>query len=347
EEIETAFQQLREEMDATIQSRMESTRRALLEHFDEDVHARLRGHLADARAQLDRTTVLFWRLTHFILRECAVFDDPVLAFDLPRPPFPGLRVGTYHLISKNRPASEPVVPQDFLYRLSHPLGEFVIESGKKQDTPAAEIVLNISTHPTRIALVEALRGQSGCLTLARLVVTSLGTEEYLLFSGFTDAGATLDQETCEKLFQCDGEVRSASIAADAVGRLNREAARHRDATISASLERNNAFFREERDKLERWAEDAVEGAEKELRDTKAAITAQNRAARVAQTTEEQHGIQQKIAQLEREKRRQRQRIFEIEDEIIVKRDQLIGDLEKRLTQRTTHEILFTARWCVV
>jgi hypothetical protein len=346
EEIEAAFRQLREEMDATIQSRMETTRRALLEHFDEDVHARLRSHLADARAQLDRTSALFWRLTHFILRECAVFDDPVLAFDLPRPPFPGLRVGTYHLISKTRAANAPEVPPDFLYRLSHPLGEFVIETGKMQDTPVAEIVLNISAHPTRIALIEALKGQSGCVTLGRLVVESLGTEEYLLFSGFTDSGATLDQETCEKLFQCDGDVRTSSLAAESAQRLEREAARHRDATISASLERNNTFFREERDKLERWAEDAVEGAEKELRDTKAAITAQNRAARVAQTTEEQHGIQQKIAQLEREKRRQRQRIFEIEDEIIMKRDQLIGDLEKRLTQRTIHELLFVVRWSV-
>jgi hypothetical protein len=347
EEIEEAFRQLRLEMDSTIQSRMESTRRALLEHFDEDVHARLRGHLADARAQLDRTSVLFWRLTRFILSECASFDDASLAFELPRPPFPGLRVGKYQLISKNRAANLPEVPQDFLYRLSHPLGEFVIEAGKKQETPIAEIVLNISQHPTRVALVEGLKGQSGVLVLARLVITSLGTEEYLLFSGFSEQGATLDQETCEKLFQCDGDVRPATIPVEALQKLGREADRHRDATISGSLERNNSFFREERDKLERWAEDAVEGAEKELRDTKAAITAQNRAARVAHTTEEQHAIQQKIAQLEREKRRQRQRIFEIEDEIIVKRDQLIGDLEKRLTQRTTYDVLYSIRWRVV
>ena len=45
-------------------------------------------------------------------------------------------------------------------------------------------------------------------------------------------------------------------------------------------------------------------------------------------------------------RRQRQRIFDVEDEIIAKRDQLIASLEKRLSQRTSVEHLFTIRWAV-
>ena len=37
-------------------SRMQKTRQILLEHFDEDVHARLRVNLTGAREQLDRMT---------------------------------------------------------------------------------------------------------------------------------------------------------------------------------------------------------------------------------------------------------------------------------------------------
>jgi hypothetical protein len=51
--------------------------------------------------------------------------------------------------------------------------------------------------------------------------------------------------------------------------------------------------------------------------------------------------------LEKQKRRQRQRIFDVEDEIMAKRDELIERLEKRMRQRTNVEPLFTIRWGVV
>ena len=48
-----------------------------------------------------------------------------------------------------------------------------------------------------------------------------------------------------------------------------------------------------------------------------------------------------------QQRRQRQEIFQVEDEIMVKRDELIGALERRLAQVTTSERLFTVRWSVM
>jgi superfamily II DNA/RNA helicase len=53
EEIDTAFRILQAEMDEQIRMRMDDTRRTLFEHFDEDVHQRLRLQL-DEKAQLDR-----------------------------------------------------------------------------------------------------------------------------------------------------------------------------------------------------------------------------------------------------------------------------------------------------
>ncbi|MFQ3580827.1 MAG: helicase, partial [Chloracidobacterium sp.] len=72
----------------------------------------------------------------------------------------------------------------------------------------------------------------------------------------------------------------------------------------------------------------------------------NRQARLATTTEEQHALQKQIQDLEKQKRRQRQRIFEVEDEIMAKRDELIEKLEKRMQQRMRVEPLFTIRWSV-
>jgi predicted nucleic acid-binding Zn-ribbon protein len=99
--------------------------------------------------------------------------------------------------------------------------------------------------------------------------------------------------------------------------------------------------------LEKWADDMVLAAERELRETKQQINALNRQSRQAPTLEEQHAIQEKIAGLERAKRRQRQRIFEVEDEVMAKRDGLISALERRMAQKTAVEALFTIQWRVV
>ena len=65
EEIDAAFRTLQGEMDEQIQTRLDDTRRALFEHFDEDVHQRLRVQLSDTQAQLDRVGRRFWSLTRF------------------------------------------------------------------------------------------------------------------------------------------------------------------------------------------------------------------------------------------------------------------------------------------
>lgn len=354
EEIDDAFRTLQAEMDEQIRTRMDDTRRSLFEHFDEEVHQRLRLQLDDAKAQIDRFGRRFWSLTRFILDSRARFDDGALAFDLERSPRTEIATGRYHLISKSHPKSAQAIDEDggaersqFLYRLSHPLGEHVVESAKAIATPPARIVFDVSQHPARIHVVEALRGKSGFLTLTRLVVESYEREEYLLFSGFDESGASLDQEAMEKLFGCSGRSHDdEAIPAVIQHRLSAEAERHTKATVSRSLEQNSVHFNQAREKLEKWADDMVLSAEKALADTKEQIKALRRQARQAVTLEEQHEIQQQLQKLEKQQRRQRQDIFKAEDEVMEKRDSLIESLERRLAQHTATEGLFTIRWAV-
>jgi hypothetical protein len=349
DQIEAAFRKLQEEMDEQIRTRMDDTRRALFESFDEDVHQRLRLQLADAQAQLDRVGQRFWALTRFILADRARFDDAALAFDLDSPPPGDIGVGRYHLISKSHQKAADGGGEEisrFLYRLSHPLGEHLVREGQSQVTPLACIVFDVTNHPTRLHVVEALRGRSGFLTLERLQIDSYEREEHLLFSGFDDKGTSLDQETMEKLFGCGGSVDENAVLTPVQERLTAEAERHAKATISRSLEQNSVHFNQAREKLEKWADDMVLSAEKALLDTKDQIKVLRRQARQAVTLEEQHEIQEKIQKLERQQRRQRQEIFSVEDEIMVKRDGLIDSLEKRLAQRTQTETLFTIRWTI-
>ena len=325
------------------------TRKALLEHFDEDVHARLRLRLENARQQLDRVGRAFWDLTEFVLQDRARFDQEALTFDLATPPGPAIHKGRYHLISRNTAGQRPASDHGyFLYRLSHPLGECVIEQAKVNDTPLAELRFDISAHSGRVAIVEALKGRSGWLTLRRLTVTTFETEEYLLFSAIDDAGRSIDQEACTKLFGVAATVHdTAALPPGLATRLDAEADQHVRATLNRSLEANNKHFAIARERLEQWAEDKIFAAEKALKDTKEQIKMLRREARQAATLEEEHSFQSRIQDLERKQRKQRQDIFTQEDEIAEKRDDLIAGLQKRMQRGQASETLFTIRWSVV
>ncbi len=343
DEIDAAFKQLQAEMDETIQSKMNETRQMLIEHFDEDVHALLKMRLDDARANLDRIGRQFWTLTKFVLDGHAKFCDDQLTFDLQQSPVKTCRPGTYHLISKQHQN----VTGDFLYRLSHPLGEWSIDQGKHAETPAAKVTFDVTNYPARVSVVEALKGRSGWMTLQYLTIDSFDREEYLLFSAMDSGGKSLDQETCQKLFHCSAQVTAADeLPPELTERLKKEAGRHAEATITHSLEGNNALFNEERERLEKWADDMVVAAEKDLADTKGQIKSLRRQSRLATTLDEQNELQQKVRDLERKQRKQRQQIFEIEDEIAEKRDTLIDGLQRRMTQKTHSRHLFAIQWQV-
>ena len=342
EQIEAAFNALQAELEEVIADRIKDTQSQLLENFDEDVHDRLKLRLDEAEARLDKLGRWFWGVTRYALNDRARFDEQSYAFSLSTPPT-GIATGRYQLI---RGAAQP----DMLahaYRLSHPLGEWSIATSLNAATPVATVKLDYDQHGARVSVIERLRGKSGWLTLARLEVTAFETTEALLFSGLTDDGQVLDQETCEKLMALPAAAKPAPLQEFVPKTLLDNSQQAVAATISGVLEANQRLFHEERDKLERWADDKLLAAEEALKNTKARIAQLKRDARKAATLQEQDGIQRELSELERKQRRLRQEIFAVEDEIIAKRDALIASLQQRLQEKTSHETLFSIRWSLI
>jgi hypothetical protein len=88
-------------------------------------------------------------------------------------------------------------------------------------------------------------------------------------------------------------------------------------------------------------------AKQNLLDTKTRIQDAKRRARLAESVEEQRTLQEDLKTLERQQRRQRQSLFDVEDEIEAHRDQLIEALEKRMKKKTLVHPLFRIRWQIV
>ncbi len=329
EEFDIAFRTLQAEMDEQIRTRLDDMRRVLFEHFDEDVTQRLRLQLAVAQAQLDRKGRRFWSLTCFMLDGRARLDYDMFASDIEHPPRDEFPKGRYHLVSQSHPrvgtntnegGGEPA--NAFLYRLSHPLGEHVVDAAKALPTPLANIAFDVTNDSPRLHVIKILRGKASYLTLARFTISSCEWVKYLLFSGIDEADVPLDQEAMEKLFCCRGRTTrdgdgQGPIPISVTRRLNDESDRHAHTTVSRSPERNNRHVNEAREKLECRTADMVLSAEEVLLDTKMQIEARRRQARQAVTLAEQHEIQEKIR-----------------------------DFERRQSQRTEAETLLTIRWAV-
>jgi ERCC4-related helicase len=350
EDIEAAFNALQAELEESINSRIRDTQAQLLETFDEDVHDRLKLRLDETQARLDKIGRWFWGVTRYALDGHARFDEQHYAFSLTSAPpacAASAPTGRYQLMRGGAQA-------DMLahaYRLSHPLGEWCIDTARGASTPAAAVSLDYSRHGTRMSVVERLKGQSGWVKLVRLVVTAYETTETLLFSGTCDDGSVLDQETCERLMSVQAAGRPTGLAGTAAPMppaiLATNSARQVEAAIAAVLETSQRLFIEERDKLEKWADDKLMAAEEHLRNTKARIAQLKRDAHKAPTLQEQSDVQRELGELERQQRKQRQDIFAVEDAIIERRDALIEALQERLKQTTEEEHLFTIYWSVV
>ena len=344
EEIQNAFAELQQNMDEQIQSKIKESKQILLEHFDEDVHERLKLHLDQTQDFLDKMELRFWKITEHILQKKAEFNSDELSFHLRETPDNIIRPGYYHLISKRKEN----VGSIYLYRMSHPLGEFVLSESRECDTPYAELIFDISNHPVKISVVESLKGKSGYMILSKLIIKSFGQDEYLLFNVIDDSGSVIHPEICEKMFDCGATSQSdISLPDDVYKRLQDDAQCHIDATIDKTMERNNSYYQDECDRLFRWTDDMVSSAEKELKDTKNKLRALNRQLRQSTSLQEKHDIEMKIRETEKIQRRQRQRIFDVEDEIEEKRDILIDKLKKKMEQKTDSETLFMIRWKVV
>lgn len=343
EAIEQAFANLQKELEENISEKIKATQQILIENFDEDIHDLLKIKLDQTEERLDKVGRWFWRLTKYIMAGKAAFEDEKFAFLLDAPIAPAIPTGKYQLVRKQGAAT---IENAHTYRLTHPLGEFVLQQGTEIDTPKAEIVFDYSQHSSKISAVEQIVGKSGWLNLRLVRVETLQVEEYLVFTALTDDGKNLDAETCEKLFSCEAASSPKHVHENPPDSLSANAKRHTDAQISEIVEENNRFFQEEREKLEKWADDKILAVEQALSDTKNRIRSLKRDARLASSIEDQQRIQTEIRELEKLQRRQRQEIFEAEDEIIEKRDGLITALEQKLQQKTDIRELFTIRWKV-
>ncbi|HEX5009337.1 MAG TPA: SNF2-related protein [Planctomycetota bacterium] len=336
EQIREAFAKLRAELDGQIQARLETTRQALLEHVDDEVRARLRTHEAATQRTLDERGRWLLGVTRAEAGADVDVDPERARFRYRGALAPA---GDYDLDWRAAERTGAV-----FYRQEHPLAERLIEAACRRAPPPAELVFDYAAHGSVVSVLKPLVGQSGWLEVSRLTVVALDRQEYLLLAGRTDGGEAVDDETFRKLLLLPA--REAGPAPEPRPDLSAL----REAVLAERLrevdERSRRLVDEEILKLDRWAEDLKAGLERELREIDRQLREARRTATLAPTLAEKLQAQKAVRALETTRSRKRRDLFDAQDKIDARRDELIAGIERQLGQRHEVQGVFLCRWRV-
>lgn len=335
-EIESEFIQLRSEMEGSITAAMDETRRKLLENFDAEVHDRLKINMNQSREYLDRYSRMLWSVTKHELASHASFDDGDASFTLHSSPKGAeVELGSYFLTKRDL--------EGHRYRLGHPLAQRIISDAADRELDGASLVFDYGAWAQKAVALEPFVGASGTLAVHKLTVGGAEDQDHIIVAALADDGRRIDSKTAMRLFELPAihggpqTVPTPQAIADLV-----ETERQR--ILGDVAVQRSAWFEQEMNKLDSWADDLKVGLERDLKELEREIKITRRATTMALTLEEKLTGQKKIKVMEAERTQKRRSLFDAQDKVDEQRTTLIRDIEVKLQQTEAVQPLFTIRW---
>ena len=344
DEIQAAFDALQEDLEDQIGDRLQSTRRTLLESFDEEVHEKLRVNLLESRDHITKYENWLWRITQYYLEPFARFNDDAHSFTLIQNPFPDepIHSGPYRI--------GRAVDDANIYRIGHPLAQKIITRCKAEILPVKELVFNYTGACLKISILEPLIEKSGWLEASSLTIHSFETEDHVLLCGISDDGSNLEAEQCRRLFSLPATMADSNLFNTDKGvneRLLQMSHEMETEILQNNSARNGEFFDTEMEKLDKWAEDVKNSLEIELKALDKEIKFRKTEARKILNLEDKVKAQRHIKDMEKRRSALRTNLFQAQDDVDNRKETLIEEIEARLSQRIEQENLFLIRWRIV
>lgn len=341
--IDAAFDALQDELRSEISEKMLKARSTLLEDFDVSVQEKLKINLALSLDNLNNFENRLWMLTKYALVNKAVFNEDDHQFLLDD----GSQYsGIYRLTSERETKSELVLPYKVQpFRIGHPLAQSIIDKYKGITIPIETVEFDYSHTTGKTALLEKLTGQSGWMQVDCLSINSFEQEDHLLVSCITDSGEQVFPEIAERMLL----LPATSLSTTSSDHSAREKLRHqleilKQDILTENANRNQSFFEDEMDKLDTWAADMKVSLEREITDLDAEIKLRKSEARKMIQLKDKVTAQRGIKDLEKKRAEKRQNLYEAQDQVDEKKEDLLTRVEKMLEQKLEEKELFTLRW---
>ena len=346
EAIEAAFDALQEELKSEISEKMLKARSTLLEDFDVSVQEKLKLNLALSLNNLDTFERRLWMLTEYALANDAIFDEEHHQFMLEN----GSRYdGIYRLTSERESKSELVLPYKVQpFRIGHPLAQKILSTYKDTPLPVQEVAFSYTGNEGKTTLLEKIVGQSGWMRVQRVSIDSFEQEDHLLIACYTGSGEDVFPEIAERMLMLPAKLIGAASTDQAVEQnASMRLERMKEDILSESANRNQTFFEDEMDKLDIWASDMKVSLEREITDLDAEIKLRKAEAKKMLQLKDKVAAQRNIKDLEKKRADKRQNLYEAQDEVDARKEELLTKVEKMLKQKVEEKELFTIRWRLV
>lgn len=349
EEIDAEFDELQKELEAEICEKMNETKNKLLENFDLEVAQKLKTREGSTQLLLSRFEQELWDLTSHMLKDFADFDEESKTFMLRSLPYNmgSEFLGTYKL-DKN-------VENAYSYRVGHPLAKEIINDAKDKELPLKELVFDYSNSGKKISDLEAFKGSSGWLNAKKVSVSSFETEEAIIFSGFTDDGAILEEEkkVGEKLFLLDAkdveitepfDEETMEWVSENMENLFEESKENKLKKIKKN---QNKYYTDEIEKLDKWAKDKKNSLEVVLKNIEEEIEEKKKLAILEEDLDKKYEYLKEKSELEKKYRDLHLKMHTARTEIDDEKDALLEKMFAGKKQEISEEDLFTIRWKII
>ncbi|WP_198140762.1 SNF2-related protein [Nitrosospira sp. NpAV] len=336
--IKTGFEQLQLELSGEINEAMVKTRQLLIENFDEEVQNKLRVRKEDSLAARSRFERMLLDLTFSELGTGAAFDEHGFVLSqLPASDVLSIELGRYELPRRSGDAH--------LYRLGHPLAEWVLNQAKDRQLTSTRLVFDYEAHGTQVSTLLPYRQRTGWLTVNLVKVEALDRwEEHLILSATTADGSVLEEDDPAKLLRLPAHAKPIGSVAIENAALSADLEARKVEILHGINQRNLGYFEQEVEKLDAWADDLKLGLEQEIKETDREIKEVRRTAAVSPTLDEKLHWQKRQRELEGKRSKLRRELFDRQDEVESQRNDLIAQLEQQLQQKVEEKTLFTVEW---
>ena len=232
--------------------------------------------------------------------------------------------------------------------LNLPVMQELISYVKKSPKTKELLTFDYTHSGKNVAMVKSLIGKSGYLQVSKMAVKALDTTEYLIYSMCMEDGKELNEEYAQKLLQMpDINAKKICIDDKVYTELKNNYEHTKKQVLDAISKENSNYYDQEMDKLDQWADDLKNDLEREIKDLDREIKVIKRESRETPILEKKLELGRQQKEKEDLRKRKRARLFEEQDEISQKKDQILDELQLRLHNNVEETELFTIGWEVI
>ena len=311
-----------------------------MENFDAEVHEKLKANIRESQSYLDTYERWLWEIARYFLNGNADFSYDEYSFMLKKNPFPDENIDAGpNKIGHN-------IEDAHVFRPGHLLAQRILGEIKKKRLPVASVAFDYSKKSAIISVLKPYVGKSGIMKVSNYTLEALEAEDQVIVTACLDNGDAMPQEVAKKLFSLPAQMvdDAGNIVDEDKKKLETLEQSAIDLVNTHSAERNSDFFDSEVDKLDKWADDVKTALELDLKKLDIDIKSAKTLAKKNVNLDEKLKAQRSIKDMEKKRNEMRKKLYDAQDDVDVRKEELIARIEAQLKQRVKLEPLFTIQW---